>query len=197
MDQPAPAAQHYDLFTSDGHMQWRLQDRGLELRPDCLALMRAGRWTEVPFGDVVQVKLAIAFLARSRPIGQCTLVLANGGKVVVMNANASGLSDGERDTIFRQFVKDVHRALVQSGAASAITFHAGFSERRMNGLRIALVVATLFFVALPVVLLLATRDPQMLWILLAGVVLVLPAYRAMRTNQPATYNPGAPPDLLP
>lgn len=187
----------FDLFTSDGHFQWQLADRGVEVGADRLTIRRAGRTTEVPYADITQVTLSTTYMQHSRAVGQCILALANGGKVIVTSADASGLSDGRRDQIFRSFVRDFHSALVHSGAAIAIAFHSGFTRGRMNGLVGILIVATLFFVALPLGLLLMARDAQILWVLGAGAALLIPAYRAAQTNQPATYNPGAPPDLLP
>lgn len=197
MTEPETSEHSFDLFTSDGHFQWQLQDRGVEVRPNALAIRRAGRWTDVPFADIAQVTLSTAYMRRSQAIGQCTLALANGTRVIVTNASASGLSDGANDHTFRLFVREFHRALVHSGAATTVEFHSGFSQGRMNGLTVVLIVATLFFVVLPIVLLLITHDAHVLWLLGGGVLLLVPAYRSAQTNQPAAYNPGAPPDLLP
>lgn len=159
--------------------------------------MRDGTWTDVPFAALASVNLSTAAVRRSRTIGQCIVDLRDGRRIVISNVAASGLADGERDDAYRAFVRDFHKALIDSGAAPAIRFHSGFTQARMSGLGIALVIGALFFVVLPVVLLIATGDLESLSLLLGGVFLILPAYRTARTNQPADYQPGAPPDLLP
>lgn len=195
---PAPDARHYDLFTTDGSRKfvWRLTDAGIALEADGIAVMRAGQWTRARYADIAAITLTSGAIGQSGLRGACTIRLNNGALVVVNNLNARGISDGFRDGLFRQFVTDLHQRLMQSGAAKDVTFHSGFSQSRMTGLVFITTIAALLFIALPVGLLVFTRDIESLWMLLAGVGLVYPIVRVARNNQPTTYLPTAPPDLL-
>jgi len=198
-DLPADGAPRYDLFTRDGDTRftWSLTDEGVALEDDALMLMRAGRWTRASYHDIVAVKLSSGVLGRSNTMGNCTIELANGSKIIVSNVNKRGIADGFRDGIYRRFVADLHQHLLSSGAAEGIDFHSGFSQGRMTGLLFALIAATGLFLVLPFVLFIATHDIETLWILLAGAGLVIPVYRIANNNQPAAYMPASPPDLLP
>ena len=198
-DEPAEDAQRYDLFTRDGETRfvWSLTDEGVALEADALVLMRAGRWTRANYEDIISVTLSSGVIGRGNVIASCTIVLGNGSRVIVSNVNRTGVADGFRDGIYRRFVADLHKHLLASGAATGIEFHSGFSQTRMTGLILTLIVATGFFLVLPFVLLVATHDIKALLILLAGAALVVPVYRIARTNQPSTYLPAEPPDLLP
>lgn len=195
---PAPDAKRYDLFTTDGSRKfvWRLTDAGIALEADGIAVLRAGQWTRARYADIAAVTLTSGAIGQSGLRGACTIRLNNGALVVVNNLNARGISDGVRDGLFRQFVTDLHQRLIQSGAAKDVTFHAGFSQSRMTGLVFITTLAALLFIALPFGLLIFTRDIESLWMLLAGVGLVYPIVRVARNNQPTTYLPTAPPDLL-
>lgn len=198
-NEPAEGATRYDLFNTDGRFRftWRLADRGAVLEPDALLLRRAGQWTRLPFDRITTVTLSTGSVG-SGTIGNCAIELSNGGKAIVTNVNERGIADGRRDTEYRRFVVAFHQALVASDALPAIRFRSGFSEARSNGLFVVMLVATALFVVLPLVLPLATGELRMLWALLVGAtVLVFPAWKVFGTNRPGTYNPGAPPDLLP
>ena len=198
-NQPAEGAQRYDLFTRDGatRMVWRLTDEGVAVEPDALLVYRGGQWTRAEFDRMLSVTLSSGQVARSGAIGSCTIQMSSGLKIVVTNTKASGVADGSRDTTYRLFVRDFHQRLRESGAATQMSFRSGYSQGRSNGLLVIGVIASCFFVGLPVVMLLATHELKALLITAAGLGLVVPLWRTYSANQPATYNPGAPPDLLP
>ena len=61
-----------------------------------------------------------------------------------------------------------------------------------------MVIAGLFFVGLPLILVLLTGKAKALLIALAGFAFVFPVFKTMRKNEPRTYSPDSvPPDLLP
>ena len=194
----APDAKRYNLFTTEGSRKlvWRLADEGVALEPDGIAVMRAGQWTRAHYTDIAAITLTSGAIGQSGLRGACTIRLNNLALIVVNNLNARGIADGFRDGIFRQFVGDLHNRLIETGTAKDIYFHAGFSQSRMTGLVVITIIAALLFVVLPFGLLIFTRDIQTLWMLLAGAGLVYPIVRVTRNNQPATYLPTAPPDVL-
>lgn len=196
---PAEGAQHYDLFSRDGEprLVWRLTDEGVALEPDALVVRRAGQWTRAEYERILSINLSSGQIGRSGTIASCTIQMSSGLRIVVSNVNERGVADGSRDSVYRQFVTDFHKRLRESGAVSRISFNSGFSQGRSTGLLVIGVIATGFFVALPVILLLATHELKALLITVAGLGFVLPLWRTFSANQPSTYNPGAPPDLLP
>jgi hypothetical protein len=199
MSEPADGAPRYDLFTRDGEMRlvWRLADEGVALEPEALVLHRGGRWTQANYSDMLSVALTSGSFAGANTIGTCTIEMRSGLRIVVSNVNASGVSDGRRDGTYRRFVADFHQHLVAAGAAGTMRFQSGFGEGRITGLFLLGIVASALFVVLPLILLLATHELRTLWITVAGLGLIVPLWRTFSANQPATYDPGAPPDLLP
>ena len=189
----------YDLFTLEpgARLVWKNSDRGVSLESTGLELKRGGRWQSLKYADIGTVTLSTARIGASRVIGQCTLTLRTGQRLVITNSNAAGLSDGLRDTLYREFVRDLHRQMVDSGAAERIIFRSGFSTARITVLLIALCAAALLFIALPAILLLVTHDLRALWVLIGGGALFAPAVHLARSNRPASYDPNRPPDLLP
>lgn len=194
----ADTPQTYDLFTTDGvvRFRWALSDEGVRLGPDALEVMREGRWTRTPFTDIASVTLSSATAGRTI-LAQCIIGLQDGGRILISNAAKSGVANGTHDQPFRAFVRDFHRALTASGAATSINFNAGYSESRATGLSIALILFVTLMVGVPLILLLATRSLAVLGILFAGSLLVWPFLRVLRDNRPRTYAPAAPPDLVP
>lgn len=188
----------YDLFSHDGNRKlvWRFKDEGVMVEDGAIAIMRSSRWMRVPFSQIASVTLSANVIGRSATIGQCTLALEDGRRIVVGNGNDQGLADGQRDGPYRLFLRDFHRRLISSGEAAAISFRSGYSQGRMNGLIFAAVLGSAFFVVLPLVLLAITRDIKALVIMAAGAAFIWPAWRMIDTNRPASYRPEAPPDLI-
>jgi hypothetical protein len=188
----------YDLFNTDGRKRlvWRFRDEGVMVEDGALAVMRSSRWMRVPYSQITAVNLSAAVVGRSGTIGQCTLVLEDGRRVVITNGNDQGLADGRRDGPYRLFLRDFHQRLVASGEDAAISFNSGYTPSRMNGLVFATIVGTLFFVALPIALLVISRDVKALVITATGALFIWPAWRMIETNRPASYHPDAPPDLI-
>lgn len=194
---PAENATRYDLFTreSGGGFVWRVRDRGVSLEPDAIVLMRAGQWTRIAFADIASITLSASRVGRMQ-LAQCTIALRNGQGTVFTNGGASGTNDGVHDGPFRLFVDDLHKALRTTGIADNIRFVSGFSAARMNGLIAITIIASVFFVGLPLVLLIATGELKALWITLVGLALVIPVWRTVQVNKPGTYSPANPPDMV-
>jgi hypothetical protein len=199
MDQTFDIAQRYDLFTLEraGRFAWQNKDRGVTLGPTAMSVLRGNRWISLPYRKIASIGLSTGSIGNFRSIAQCTVRLKSGRQLVITNTNARGMSDGLRDGLYREFVADFHDRLLADGAAQSITFRSGFSRGRMTGLVAALIAGAALFLLLPTLLLIFTHNLETLWALLAGVGLVFPAFRIATANQPATYLPNRPPDLLP
>ncbi len=188
----------YDLFSHDGRKRlvWRFKDEGVMVEDAAVAIMRSSRWERIPFAQIASVTLTSSVVGRSGTIGQCALVLEDGRRVVIGNGNDQGMADGQRDGPYRLFLRDLHQRLIESGEAPAIDFRSGYTPGRMNGLLFAAIIGTLFFVALPLVLLVISRDVKALVITGTGALFIWPAWRMIEANRPAMYEPEAPPDLI-
>lgn len=188
----------YDLFSHDGkrRLVWRFKDEGVMVEDGAIAIMRSSRWVRIPFSQIAAVTLSSAVVGRSSTIGQCTILLEDGRRIVVTNGNDQGLADGQRDGPYRLFIRDFHQRLIASGEATAISFNSGYTPARMNGLVFATIIGTLFFVALPIALLVISRDIKALVITATGALFIWPAWRMIEANRPSSYHPDAPPDLI-
>jgi hypothetical protein len=188
----------YDLFSHDGKRRvvWRFKDEGVMVEDGAVAIMRSSRWMRIPYSQIASVTLSSAVVGRSATIGQCTLLLEDGRRIVITNGNEQGLADGQRDGPYRLFLRDFHERLVASGDDAAIAFTSGYTAARLNGLVFATIIGTLFFVALPIALLVISRDLKALVITATGALFIWPAWRMIEANRPATYRPDAPPDLI-
>jgi hypothetical protein len=119
------------------------------------------------------------------------------GGFVFSNINSRVLADGFRDGIYRRFLVDLHRHLVGAGETATVAFTSGFGQGRGTALFVGVLLGSGLFLVLPLILYAATNDWRMLLLLLFGAALMVPAWRVFATNQQASYDPAAPPDLLP
>lgn len=187
----------YDLFTRDGQTRFvlRQRDEGIRIGESAISVLRSGQWVDTPFASISTIRLSTALVGR-RQIAQCVIELRDGSKLITSNASASGLRDSGRDSDYRSFVRSLHNQLLATGAASRIRFISGFSQARMNVLIASLIVATAFFFILPLVMLMVTQNPKALLAMLASIGLLIPSGQIVKVNQPATYAPDMPPDLV-
>jgi hypothetical protein len=199
---PPPAGtdkpRRYDLFMTSGRVRFRMKlaDLGIEPQARRLSFMLDGQRHSRPYSDMATVTLNSNALPDSTVIGVCRIDFRDGERLLVLSANANGLSDGSRNAEFSAFVRDLHGRLIANGAADAISFRSGFSNPRFRTLAVALAAAALLFLVLPLILFAATGEPRLLLGLVFGVLLILPGARLLGPNRPATYRPEAPPDFF-
>jgi len=197
--QPAPpAVRRYDLFCTDGSARFRLQlnDEGVSPGPDGLEFMLERRWSSQVWDDVVSVTVNSNTLPDSAPIATCRIKFYDGEELLVTSANANGLSDGTRNGEFDDFVRDLHKRLLASGAASDVTFRSGYSRARSSALLVSLLAAAGIFVVLPVVLFFLTRRADILLMTLFGALLVVPGATLLGANRLGSYRPDSPPKFF-
>ena len=199
---PAPSASphqtSYDLYLGSGQLRFVLRNpnHGVTLTGHDIAWVADDERCRLAFRDIAEVHLQTGNVGRST-IATCRLTCADGSTVVIMSSNSSGLQDDALDKLYVQFVYDLHARLAALKGAH-IAFTAGFSEARYRFGKVICVVAGLFFIVMPTVLLLMTGAWSMVWALYLGVLLVWPLYRLMQANAPRAYEPGAiPPEVLP
>jgi len=193
-----PPVRRYDLFCTDGGARLRLQlnDEGISPRPDGLDFMRERRWSSRSWDDIDSITVNSSALPDSAPIASCRIKFYDGEELLVTNANANGLSDGTRNGEFNDFVRDLHKRLLASGAAEDITFRAGHSRARSSALLISLVAAAGIFVVLPVVLFFITGRADILLMTLVGALLVVAGATLLGANRLGSYRPDSPPKFF-
>jgi hypothetical protein len=193
----APAPRRYDLFLRHRKgLYWRLRDEGIVPGAEKLSFPIDGHMGFRPYSDIVSVNLSSAHIPRSGAIAQCVITFRYGTTLTVSTVNAAGMPDPSRHETYYAFVADFHRRLIDAGAARRITFTTGATAGRAMMLNIALVAGGLFFVVLPLFLSLVARSWQPLEICLVGLLFLWPTWEVAQKNQPGTYSPAHPPDLL-
>lgn len=200
MDTLSPTATSYDLaFVLDGQrFYWRNPNVGVTLtdagRSSSLAWQSEGRDGRALWTDIVSVTMSSA-TAGKEAINLCRIAFRDGRSITVTDAGANGLVDEARTPLYRDFVCALH-ARLSAAPAGTIAFNAGFSEGRYKAVQVFFVIAALFFVGTPFVLLFIVRDWRVLGILAAGAFLVWPLWKVVENNRPREYDPRHPPGEL-
>jgi hypothetical protein len=188
----------YALFVRrDNGVFLKLSDEGVAIEGDRLFWSSAGGEDSRPLGEVRGVHLFVAHIAEYGDFGTCEIRFDAPSLLLVTASSATGFPDEERNPVYAAFVHDLHRALA-ARPAKAVRFSAGASEGRLRGMQILLVILSLFFIALPLVLLVWSGDARLLAGAMFGAIVVAGGYAWMQKNRPRDYDPRrVPEDMLP
>lgn len=198
---PAPPSANprsFDLFVrSDGkRLYFTNPDHTITVRDGALAWTSNGMDRQEPFANIATIHLQTAQIGRiSRMLDQCIVEFTDGVRLIVTNGAPNGLPDADKTATYRDFVRELHRRLA-AGPYGRIRFTAGMAPWRYTGLKIALVVAGLFFVAAPLALGLAFGDLKGLGIAVGGAFFCWPFVRMLTNNTPSNYAPDDLPEQL-
>lgn len=189
LQKPASSAdpRSYDLHLRSGTRGWFSADHGVMLTDDQIFWNEGDKKREAQLGDIAGVHLQTGTIGENT-IASCRLNFRAGSTLLITSNNDRGLQDDEHDRLYRAFALDLHARLTALKDAQ-ITFTAGFSATRYRFGEAVIVVAGLFFLVTPAVLLFITRSWSMIWTLCAGLGLVWPLYRVMMANAPRRYDP--------
>lgn len=194
-EQPEP--QRYDLFLRHRTgLFWKLTDEGIVPGPEKLSYMQDGRWGYRLYADIVSINLSSAHVYRQGRLAQCSIGFHNGATLSTSSCNDRGLPDPGRQEAYFDFITDLHQRLVASGDARHIRFTRGSSQGRMLMLYVALIAGGALFILAPIIIALIARTWEPLQMLLMGGLLLWPAWETAHKNEPGTYNPKYPPDML-
>jgi hypothetical protein len=190
------SASSYDLLLRSGGRSWLSSDRGVTLDDDQIVWSEGDQKREARLSDVAEVHLQTGNVG-DNTIASCRLNFRDGETLLIASNNRRGLQDDEHDKLYTAFALDLHTRLAALKGAQ-IAFTSGFSAARYRFGVAVLVVAGLFFLVTPTVLLLMTAEWSMVWTLYLGVGLVWPVYRLMKANAPSAYDPRSiPAEMLP
>ena len=193
------ARRDYDLFVrrNPGELALKLSDEGVAIMGERLVWTTATGEDSRLLSDIDAVRLSVAHIARHGDFGSCVIHFGGAARLQIVGSSAFGFPDEERDPVYAAFVRDLHERLATRPTGS-VRFSAGVSEGRLQAMQVMLIIAGLFFVALPLVLLLFTGDLGMLAATAAGGILVAGLYGWTQKNRPRDYDPHrVPPELLP
>ena len=194
-EQPEP--RRYDLFLRHrAGLFWKLTDAGIMPGPEKLSYVQDGRWGYRLYSDIQSVNLSSAHIPRQGVLAQCGITFRNGVTLGTSTASASGVPDAARQETYFDFLTDFHQRLVASGAAKTIIFTRGGTQNRMRIIYASLVLGTIFFVLTPIVVAIIARSWEPFQLLLMGCLLLWPAWESAQKNEPGTYDPRYPPDML-
>jgi hypothetical protein len=185
----------YALFLTRGGLVFHLRDEGIAPGRDKISFIDHGKVRIVPYGDLTEVNLTMTAMPRTADVAQMVIRFGNNNRVVVLNTDAWGRADAQRTQEYYRFKADFHARLV-AAKAFHIRFTTGASAGRSAVAMAALAVAGALFLLLPLVLFFMTGQPQILLIMLTGALFLWPFWRAANRNQPSTYDPRDPPDML-
>jgi len=198
--QPRPPAppRHYSLFVSESTARifWKLRDEGVTLSAEGISWHVDGRERARAWNEISGVNLATGYVHKQGSVYACTISFRDGVVLIVRSVSAWGHQDEEREPVYREFVETLHARLARP-EFSDVRFIAGTTATKALGFKITLVIASLFFVGLPLVL--VFLEPlQALLIAAAGAAFVWPMWRMAQTNEPREYSPrDLPYELLP
>lgn len=187
----------YDLNTHDGEVStvWRHTDSGVRLSGNRIGWTAGGRTHEAPLADIASIRLTTAVDSLRGPMGAtaCRIRFSNGAGVTVFGGNSFNPDEPARAVRYCAFVDDLHRRLGPKERAS-IRFIAGFGGARFGIGLVLVIVASLFFIVTPLVLLLITGEARLLIAPLFGVFLIGGLLKLVQTNAPHVYDPANPAD---
>ena len=194
-EQPEP--RRYDLYLRHrAGLFWRLTDSGIVPGPEKLSYPIDGHMGFRLYSEIYSINLSSAHIPRHGSLAQCGIKFRNGATLGLSSAGASGLPDPQRREVYVEFLQDFHDRLIASGEARRISFTRGGTEMRMLVLHIALIAGTALFVLLPIILAIMVREWGPLQLMLMGGLFLWLAWQHAGKNQPGTYDPRYPPDLL-
>jgi hypothetical protein len=169
-------------------------DHGVTLDDEHISWIAGDAENKARLRDIAEVHLQTAIVGENT-IASCRIRFADGSTVTIANANKNGLEDDAFAGRYIEFVQDLHERLVRL-EGSPIAFTAGLSKGRYQFLKVIVVIAGLFLIVTPVVVLVVTGALSLFFTLVTGVGLFWPLYRVVQANAPRSYDPQAIPEKL-
>lgn len=200
MSKPAPqpaGPARYNLYLRDGRKKFffRYHDEGIVLDGNGLAYTLYGIEQKQPYENIVAVRLQMTSMPKADALYTCTIAFRDGRQTAIANASKYGSAEDQRTALYGRFVRDLHKRIPKP-ERSRIRFRAGNTESQQRILIATLVIAGLFFVGLPLALLLYIQKLEVLGVLLTGAAFLYPLWRSANANEPRNYHSEYLPDEL-
>jgi hypothetical protein len=191
--------QEYPVFLREGSARFyfRLKNQGVRLIENGLAWTCDGQERRYGFDEIASIRLQVTHVHKSGDVGTCQIRFRDGLTLTFNGGTAFGHADETQAEAYAACVRDLHARLA-AARVTTIRYLAGSTAGMHTGAAVTLVIGVLFFVGLPLVLLLIVRQWEVLGILAAGIGFMWPLWRLLEANRPRDYTPeSVPADLLP
>lgn len=190
------AVRRYVLPVTEGQMVFlHIGDEGISPGPDAVSYTHKGATVTLPYQRITEVNLAMNHQGRGVSFATMQIHFGRDRRVLVTSTEQWLRPTPERIQEYYRFKADFHARLVAAGA-NHIRFTTGYTARRASAVKIVLAIALAIVTMTPLVLFFLTGQAQALWVMLAGIMFVVPFAQAGRRNMPASYDPKNPPDML-
>jgi len=186
-----PARRHFDLHFREGQgggFIWRYRDSGITLSPEGIEWYASGQRRFTDYTTIHSIRIQTGHMPKSGSFGSCEITFRNGRRLTVTSLDSWGSPDHGRFDDYAEFLQDLHHHLARDDK-QRIQFLAGMTEGRQMVGKVSAVVGGLFFVVLPLVLLVITGEVKALFIMIGGLAFIVPVFRTIQKNEPRTYNP--------
>jgi len=186
-----PPTRGYDLHFREGPARGlvlRYRDAGIRLTPTAMEWRAGDKPRTTDYTTIDAIRLQTGYLPKAGAFGTCIITFRNGRDLTVTSLDRWGSPDPERFDDYAEFIQDLHARLGDDDRRR-IRFRAGSTEGRQIFGRIVTVIGALFFVGLPLVLLVLTGEIKTLFITAAGLAFIVPVFRTLKKNEPRTYDP--------
>jgi hypothetical protein len=194
----APAAENsrtYDLCINIAgrRLYWRNRNHGVTLGRDVMTWTMDGAESDAAYGDIAAVHLDSAGLKVIAD--RCTITLADGRALQIVNTDPGGDSSAERKELYREFVRDLHSRL-PAARYPGIRFTEGWSLWRCQAMLALSALVALVSATLGLYVFLHLGEPRGLILLALAAYACWKFYRTALNNAPRDYTPDRLPDFL-
>ena len=194
----APAAENcrtYDLCINIAgrRLYWRKRNHGVTLGRDVMTWTMDGAESDAAYGDIAAVHLDSAGLKVIAD--RCTITLADGRALQIVNTDPGGYSSAERKALYREFVRDLHSRL-PAARYPGIRFTEGWSLWRCQVMLALSALVALVSATLGLYVFLHLSEPRGLILLALAAYACWKFYRTALNNAPRDYTPDRLPDFL-
>ena len=194
----APAAENsrtYDLCINIAgrRLYWRKRNHGVTLGRDVMTWTMDGAESDAAYGDIAAVHLDSAGLKVIAD--RCTITLADGRALQIVNTDPGGYSSAERKALYREFVRDLHSRL-PAARYPGIRFTEGWSLWRCQVMLALSALVALVSATLGLYVFLHLGEPRGLILLALAAYACWKFYRTALNNAPRDYTPDRLPDFL-
>lgn len=194
----APAAESSRTFDlciniAGRRLYWRNRNHGVTLGRDVMTWTMDGEESDAAYGDIAAVHLNSAGLKVIAD--RCTITLADGRALQIVNTDPGGYSSAERKALYRDFVRDLHSRL-PAARYPGIRFTEGWSLWRCQAMLALFALVALVSAALGLYVFLHLGEPRGLILLALAAYACWKFYRTALNNTPRDYTPDRLPDFL-
>jgi hypothetical protein len=189
-----PAESSYDLvFRAGANPRFSLSShQGVTLTAARIAWSCDGRDDGAPFSNIRSVRLESSG-DEAHP-NVCTIIFADGYRLLITSGDANGFADPERAPIYRDFLRDLHARL--AAAKTSTRFEAGYQGHRYPLTIAVMILIGSISIVVPLFAIIWQGSISAIGLLFAGALLYLPMMKAIEKNAPRTYTPDKVPDEM-